>query len=70
MFLRLDGYDDLYIKQLIEFFGNEIVNIPCPYRGYCDPSCGLRRFCKLLQFAFNEVCQEKYKRNVTKEQNI
>lgn len=70
MILRLDGYDDLYIKQLMDFLCKEIVNIPCPYRGYCDPSCGVRRFCILLDIAFNEVCQEKYKRNGTKEQNI
>lgn len=70
MILRLDGYDDLYIKQLIGFFGKEIVNIPCPSRGYCDSSCGVRRFCKLLQVAYSEVWQEESKRNGTKEQNI
>ena len=70
MILRLDGYDDLY-KTTNRIFGKEIVNIPCcSYRGYCDPSCGVRRFCKLLQVAFNEVCHEEYKRNGTKEQNI
>lgn len=70
MILRLDGYDDLYIKQLIEFFGKEMVNIPCQFRGYCDSSCGMILFCKLLQVAYSEVCEEEYKRHGTKEQNI
>lgn len=69
MILRLDEYDDLYIEQLIGFFGKEIVNIPCPSRGYCDSSCGVRRFCKLLQGVYSEVCQEKSKR-YGKEQRI
>ena len=69
MILRLDGYDDLY-KTVNRIFVKEIVNIPCPYSGYCDSSCGLRRFCKLLQVAYSEILQEESKRNGTKEQNI
>ena len=69
MILRLDEYDDLY-KAVNRIFGKEIVNILCPSRGYCDYSCGVRRFCKILQVAYSEVWQEESKRNGTKEQNI
>lgn len=70
MILRLDGYDDLYLKKLRKQIGRYIVEIPCPSAGYCDSKCGIRQLCTILQCAYGEVCQGESKCNGTKEQNI
>lgn len=64
MILYLDKYDDLYLKQLEISIAHCLTRIPCPPRGYCDSTCSLQQFCKLLKAAY-DVCQEEFKRNGT-----
>lgn len=66
MILRLPEYDDSYISKLKISIGHSIIRIPCPPNGYCNPTCGLWRYCKLLQTAYSEACEEESKRNGTK----
>lgn len=66
MILHLDKYDDLYLNQLENSIAHCLTEIPCPPRGYCDSACGLQQFCKLLKAAYDDVCQEGFKRNGTK----
>lgn len=65
MNFSLSKYDDLYLKQLEVAIRYSLVRIPCPPRGYCDSTCGLQQFCKLLKAAYDDVCQEEYNRNGT-----
>ena len=66
MILCLAEYDDLYLNQLKNSIAYCVTRIPCPPKGYCNPSCGLQRFCKLLQTAYSEVCEEESRRHGTK----
>lgn len=66
MILRLNEYDDLYLKQLENSIAYCLTRITCPPRGYCDSTCGLHQFCELLKTAYDDVCQEEFKRNGTK----
>lgn len=70
MIIRIDEYDDLYLKQLEISIAYFLTRLPCPPSGYCDSTCGLQQFCKSLKTAYDNVCQEESKRNGTKEQNI
>ena len=70
MILHLDKYDDLYLNQLEISIAHCLTRIPCPHRGYCDSTCGLQRFCKLLKAAYDDVYQEESKRNAKKQQRV
>ena len=66
MILYITKYDDLYLEQLKTAIGYMITRIPCPPNAYCDGGCGLKSFCKLLNNAYGDICQEESKRNGTK----